>query len=282
MKVKLKIFLLLALLTSVSFLCNAQLAMTVKMNRSHYLQYETIYAKVTIRNDSGHAIVFGKNKRLQGKLLFKIIGTQRVPVEAISNTSYQMEGVIINAGQEQEFIVPVSRFYKLKKCDAYRIYAYIEHNMFEDVYRSNETSFEVNKGFTLWEKIVGVPDFLLASKKQKIKNRTYKMVGLLSGKSRSHYLVIEDKRRVYNVLFLGDALGEEKITHEIDSLSRLHLMIPISPKIFAYLVIDVEGQIDDESVYKRTKTVPGLVRDPQSGKVYVTGGTHAKQKRDYK
>jgi len=282
MKIKLKVFLFLTLLTSISFLCSAQLAMTVKMNRSHYLQYETIYAKVNIRNNSGHAIVFGENKRLHGKLLFKIIGSQQIPIEKIRKTSYDMSGVIIKAGQDKEFIVPVNRFYKLRKCGTYRIYAYIEHNMFEDSYRSNETSFEVNKGFSLWEKVVGIPEFMLSKKKQKIKNRTYKMVGLLSGKSRSHYLVIEDKKRVYSVLFLGDALGEEQITHEIDPLSRLHLMIPISPKIFVHLIIDIDGKIDDESVYRRTKTVPGLVRDPKTGKIYVTGGTHAKKKRDYR
>ncbi len=53
MKAKIKVFLFLVLLTSISFMSNAQLAMTVKMNRSHYLQYEVIYAKVTIRNNSG-------------------------------------------------------------------------------------------------------------------------------------------------------------------------------------------------------------------------------------
>ena len=74
MKVKMKVFLFLILLTSISFLCSAQLAMSIKMNRRNYLQYETIYAKIKIRNNSGHAIVFGDNKRLQGKLLFKIMG----------------------------------------------------------------------------------------------------------------------------------------------------------------------------------------------------------------
>ena len=282
MKSKIKLFLFLTLLTSISFLCNAQLAMKLKMSRSHYLQYETVHAKVTIRNNSGHAIVFGDNKRLQGNLLFKIIGSQSVPVEAIKNRSFPMAGVIIQAGQQKDFIVPVSHLYKLKQCGTFRIYAYVEHNMFEHNYISNEASFEVNKGFTIWKQIVGVPEFMLAEKKQKIKNRTYRLAGLLSGSARSYYLVIEDEKRVYNVLFLGDALGEEKITREVDPLSNLHLMIPISPKIFVHLVIDVNGKIEDESVYKRTKTIPALVRNPKTGKIFVTGGAHAKKKRDYR
>lgn len=282
MKVKMKVFLFLILLTSISFLCSAQLAMSLKMNRSNYLQYETIYAKVKIRNNSGHAIVFGDNKRLHGKLLFKIMGSQNIPVEAIPKMLYPMSGVIIKAGQFKEFVVPISNFYKLRKCGTYRVYAYVEHNMFEDAYRSEETSFEVNKGFVMWTKLVGIPEFMLVRKKQKIKSRTYKLVRLLQGSKKGNYLVIEDKRRIYGVLFLGNSLGEEKITHEIDALSNLHIMVPISPKVFVHIIIDVNGKIEDESVYRRTKTVPSLVRNPNTGKIYVTGGTHAKQKRDYK
>jgi hypothetical protein len=281
MKIKMKVFLLLTLLVSISSLCSAQLAMSLKMNRSHYLQYEKIYARVTIRNNSGHAIIFGDNKRLQGKLLFKIIDNKGIPASALE-ASYPMAGVILNAGQHKDFIVPITNFYNLKKCGTYRIYAYVEHNMFEDVYRSKDTTFEVKKGMVVWERPVGIPEFMLTKKKSKIKKRTYKLISLLEGSKRSNYLSIEDKKRVYSVLFLCYALGEEQITHEVDHMSRLHMMIPMSPKVFVYLVVDVNGKIDEETVYKRTTTVPAIVRSPKSGKIYVTGGTHAKKKRDYR
>ena len=194
MKIKLKIFLFLASLMSISFLCNAQMVITLKMNRSNYLQYERIYAKVDIRNNSGHAIVFGDNKKLHGKLLFKIIDSQNISVEAIPNVSYPMAGVIIPAGEHKEFIVQVSDFYNLKRCGTYRMYAYVEHNMFEDAYRSRETSFEVSKGFVMWERVVGVPDFMQPGKKGKVRNRTYKQVRLLQGSEKGNYLVVEDKK----------------------------------------------------------------------------------------
>jgi hypothetical protein len=282
MKIRTKVFLLLTLLVTMSSLCSAQLAMALKTNRSHYLQYEKIYARVTVRNNSGHAVIFGDNKRLKGKLLFKIIDKKGVSVPALSEASYPMAGVIINAGQHKDFIVPITNFYNLKKCKTYRIYAYIEHNMFEDVYRSKDTTFEVNNGMVIWKRPVGVPEFMLARKKEKIKKRTYKLVALNEGSKKSNYLVIEDRKRIYSVLFLSYALGEEHITHEVDHMSRLHLMIPMSPKVFVYLVVDVNGKIDEETVYKRTKTVPTIVRSPKSGKIYVTGGTHAKKKRDYR
>lgn len=283
MKIKLKIFLFLIIFAAVALLSNAQLAMSLKMNRSNYLQYETVYAKVNIRNNSGHAVIFGDDKRLQGRLLFKIIDLERKPVPAFSEEqSYPMQGVIIEAGQSKEFVVPVSRFYDLKRCDTYRMYAFVEHNMFEDMYRSNDVTFEVNKGIVAWEKTVGIPEFMLSQKKDKVAKRNYKMVTLAEGSQKSNYLVIDDPKRVYSVIFLSYEVGEERIAHEIDEISRLHLLIPMSPKIFVYLIVDISGKIDEESVYRRTQTVPALVRAPDSGKIYVTGGAKAKKDIDYK
>ena len=283
MKIKLKAFLLLLLLTLLPGLCRAQLAISLKMNRTNYLQYEVVYAKISIHNNSGHAVVFGENKRLQGKLLFKIMDNQQNLVgETDKNTSYPMAGIIIEAGKDKEFVVPVSRYYKFKKCGVYRLYAYIEHNMFEETYRSNDAIFEINQGVTVWEQAVGIPEFMHSAKQAKVKTRTYKLVTLMEGGQKSNYLVIEDKKRVYSVIFLSYELGEERITHMIDHISRVHLMIPMSPKIFVYLVVDVKGKIDEETVYKRSQKVPALARVSTTGAVYVTGGAKADKKTDYR
>jgi hypothetical protein len=277
MKISPKLFLLLALFTILPFAAKAQLAMHMKMNRSYYLQYETVYAKVTIHNESGHAIVFGENKKLQGKLLFKIIDNDKNPVAEISETSYPMTGVIIEAGRSKDFIVPVSKYYNLKKCDTYRMYAYVEHNMFKDAYRSNETTFEISSGILRWERTVGIPEFMNSDKSGKIKQRTYKIITLLEGNRKSNYLLIDDKKRIYKVLFLSYELGEERITQQIDHLSRLHLLIPMTPKKFIYLIVDTSGKIDEETVYKRQQSVPALVLSPETGKVYVAGGAKVKE-----
>ncbi|MDD5728398.1 MAG: hypothetical protein PHV59_07545 [Victivallales bacterium] len=282
MNTRIHLLLLTVFLTGLSYTACAQLAMSLKMNRSHYLQYETIYTKISIRNNSGHALVFGNDKRLQGKLLFKIIDNKHSPISPVNENSYPMEGTIINPGESKEFVIPVSDYYDLKKCGTYRIYAYIEHNMFEDVYRSNETVFEINQGVTIWSSTVGIPEFMNPKEKTKVKNRTYRIVTLIMGSQKNNYLVIEDKQRIYSVLFLSQELGEERIAHEIDHISRLHLLVPVTPKIFIYLIIDVSGQIDEETVYKRTQTVPALVRNPENGKVYVTGGDRAQKKVDYR
>ena len=51
---------------------SAQVAMDLTLNRSIYMQYEPIYACVTLRNDSGRPLIFGRKAELQGFLLFEI------------------------------------------------------------------------------------------------------------------------------------------------------------------------------------------------------------------
>ena len=37
----------------------AQLAMKLESNRKNYMTYETVYVKLTMKNQSGHPLVFG-------------------------------------------------------------------------------------------------------------------------------------------------------------------------------------------------------------------------------
>ena len=62
--------LLKLLLTPAALVCAAatfaQVAMDLSLNRTVYMQYEPIYAAVTLRNDSGRALAFGHDPKLQG------------------------------------------------------------------------------------------------------------------------------------------------------------------------------------------------------------------------
>lgn len=68
--------LLKLLLTPAALVCAAatfaQVAMDLSLNRTVYMQYEPIYAAVTLRNDSGRALAFGHDPKLQGFVLFEI------------------------------------------------------------------------------------------------------------------------------------------------------------------------------------------------------------------
>lgn len=62
--------LLKLLLTPAALVCAAatfaQVAMDLSLNRTVYMQYEPIYAAVTLRNDSGRALAFGHDPKHSG------------------------------------------------------------------------------------------------------------------------------------------------------------------------------------------------------------------------
>ena len=45
---------------------SAQIGMDLSLNRTNYMQYEPIYACVTLRNDTARPLLFGKHPKLQG------------------------------------------------------------------------------------------------------------------------------------------------------------------------------------------------------------------------
>ncbi|MCP3965447.1 MAG: hypothetical protein GY750_06610 [Lentisphaerae bacterium] len=280
MKNKVLILILLGafLLPIVSF---GQIAMKMELSRHYYLQYEPVFAKVHMRNDSGHAIAFGHNKRLQGKLLFEITDTKQRRISRIQGKEYPMVGILLRPGATQTVVVPVNEYYDLLKCGRYRIRAYVQHNMFSNVYQSNECSFEVSHGSITWQRTVGIPDFLGKNEISKVKTRTYTIKCLIEGDRKTFYLLVEDKKKIYSIKRVGFELGQERMACDVDNFSRLHIMLPISPKVFTYLIYNINGELEKQQVYKRTKTIPILIRDPRTGKVYVAGGEKALKKLDY-
>ena len=80
---------------------------------------------------------------------------------------------------------------------------------------------------------------------------------------------------------LGVLLGREVPKGEIDSLNRLHILLPVSPKIFHYQVFDWDGEREVNKVYRSAKQVPVLFRDTASGSVRIVGGEAAQPGVDY-
>ena len=52
-----------------------QIAMKAEVAQNRFLQYEPVYLRLTMRNMSGHPLVFGEHSGLRGALRFEITGT---------------------------------------------------------------------------------------------------------------------------------------------------------------------------------------------------------------
>lgn len=262
----------------------AQISLELRLSRTVFMQYETVFARVKMRNYSGQPLIFGDSKELKGALLFDIRdGSRSAALPPLDAQVYALDGVVLMPGETQTVIVPLNNFYNLNRLGVYRLHAYVRHGQLKDLFKSNELKFEVNPGVTLWNRQVGVPDVLkVAGQKNASPDRTYSVRVMQDRSIRYLFLVIEDEKLIYAVTRIGRETGVEKFKADIDLLSRAHMIVPVAPKVFRYLVVNVNGQLEEERYLKSSaKSNPNLVNDPTTGRVYVVGGAEAIASIDY-
>ncbi len=271
-----KNFLLLGLMFVLAatpfFPASAQIGMKLEFQKRMYLQHEPVVAKVTLRNDSGQTLAFGEDENLRGELKFEILDrNQRVAKELSADRI--MAGMIIKAGEENSIYVNLNLYYDLTDENRYDIRAYIKHPMMTKNYESNHKVVEVSKGVVEWSRKVGLPTYMLDPKKPKMdKSRMFKIITLMNMGRKQLYVTLEDNSYFYAVSSICTVLGQEDFVTEIDHLGRLHLLVPIAPKEFKYIVMDLNGELETDTFYRTTNTSPVMARDPNSGRVYLVGG----------
>lgn len=258
----------------------AQIALKLVMNRQDYICFEKVFAKVEMRNDSGHAIAFGHDQKLQGELLFEIKDAQGKILDKVNEATPPVIGLILRAGETKEFVIQVSRYYNLNKSSKYQMMAYVKHALFQDEYRSNMVYFNIEDGYLFWSRSVGIPDFSDNQQANKIKTRFFNIKTIFETSKKVYYLVVEDEKTIHTIRRIGYELGSEVPSFDVDMFSRLHVLLPISPRVFNYFIFDIKGTLEKREVYKKTKTIPALIRDAK-GNIIVAGGEIAKKGVDY-
>ena len=261
----------------------AQLGLEISLNRKVYMRYEPIYACVTIRNDSGRPLLFGKDPRLQGFVLFEIRDSRGRVIPQRTNADISVTGLLLGPGEVKNMIIPIQKYYNLDRCDDYSINVFVSHNQLSEEYQSRDTYFRIDTGIKVWSRSVGIADVSGESRGDTpAKERTYSICALSEAANRFYYLVVEDKERTYGVMRVGREIGREKFSAEVDMLSRIHLLMPISPRVFHYLSFSIDGETIDNSYWKTSSTIPMLYRDPKSGMVARIGGAEARIGIDFR
>lgn len=289
-----RIFLLLFLLglfTGPAVPLHAQLSVELRISQLNYLLYEAIFARVFIRNISGHAIAFGERNELQGSLRFEIqthenVGKRYLPLIDPALTP-PLTGSIIPAGATREYTFNLRDYYDIRATGRYGIRAVVRHNRFRDEYLSPLVSFNVVNGMLFRKIPVGVPSFEeditgKNSSGTKIQQRCYHILSYFTGKIHVYNLMIDDDQVVYANRRIGFNLGPTLSPEcEVDFLSRLNLLMPANAKVFAYYRFTPDGRLDQRRILLKTASRPRLVVDTKTGSVSVIGGREARRDLDY-
>lgn len=266
----------------VPFLLCAQLGIKMEFNRKDYMLYEPIHVCVTLRNDSGKALLFGSNPKLQGFLLFDIRDGKNNRIPQRKEAELNMTGLFLGPGETKSISVPLHRYYQLERTGSYLVHVYVSHNLLDNEYQVKQGEFiRIHNGIEVWRTTVGIPD-LTGKNTGPAKSRTYSIRGLDINGERYFYLVVEDETTVYGVTHIGYQYGQNKFFAETDMLSRIHLLVPMSHKVFHYLSFGLDGTNIESSYWKKTGTIPALYRDPTTGKVSRIGGAPAVPGVDFK
>lgn len=268
----------LALLSSSS---HAQVSLSVAINRANYLLYETVYAKVVLRNYSGQALAFSDDPEATGSLKFTIDMPDHTTAETRKGAYNPLVGTIIKPGATEEVLVPLTSMYVITKPGNYRVKAKLGHKLLGKEYQSEAFTFSICNGLTVWERVMGVPDLFKKKPDDVLPPRKAKVVTFNDGRDKVYCLILEDEKFVYGVARIGSDIGNFPPSCEVDGLCRIHIVLQVSPNVFSYFIYDINCELREKEVYVKTQTVPTLVLDNKEGTVVVVGGRKAVKDQDY-
>jgi len=277
-----KKFSLILLFSSVfisSFSLFAQLAMSLKLNGESYIRYEKIYAKLTIKNQSGQTIVFGTNEKLQGKITFQIDTMRGEAPRKIQEPEFEIKDTLLQAGDKTSLSIPLTKYFEFPNAGRYRVKAIVSHSQLPKAYETEPVEFNIVNGDVVWTTSAGVP----LDDEGTIDKRKYSIISYFDGNSKILCLLVDDEKHIYGLTKIGFDIGTVKPECEVDNLSNLHMLIQNSASVFSYFVYDINCRLEDKEVYKRIDeyTTPHLFKDEKTGRINVIGGILAVEGQDY-
>ena len=261
----------------------AQLAMKLELNKQNYIQYEQIRAKLIIKNQTGHPIIFGKNEKLKGKIRFEIERSGGEKPKLLSDSSCKIEEKLLKAGEQESFSIPLSKCFRFNGEGKYRVKAIVSHVQIPKEYESNEVEFSIVHGNVIWSTKIGVPSVSEKGKKgEKIAGREYSIISYHDGEHKLYYLMVQDDNYAYGLASLGFDIGTRQPECMVDRLSRLHILLQAGPDIYSYFIYDTNCNLEEKAVYKRLEgSVIKLFKDEKTDRISVAGGIKASAGSDY-
>ena len=140
------------LLLSALFFCFcmplfAQLGMHLVLNRRVYMQYEPVYACISLRNNSGKTLIFGQDPKLQGFIYFLIVDRNGRTIAKRPGREISTTGLVLRPGETRSLVLQIGDFYELDNPGSYSVNVCVTHNMLSKEYKCRvERNFVIETG----------------------------------------------------------------------------------------------------------------------------------------
>lgn len=246
---------------------HAQLRVDLEFNKSLYVLYEPIIAKVTIENLTGRDILLFDD---DGRRWFTFEmssrgGTAIPPYETMG----ELSPLIVKQGETATRRINITPLYPVREYGMYRVRANIYFSALEQYFSSPYRNFDVSDGQVIWSQEVGVPE----PENTQDRRRLYTLLRHETGTSMFLYARIAnpDNAMVYGTYPLGRLLVGQRPQTVLDSRNVLHVFHQSAPRLFVHSEVGLNGQLLSRTRYLETNTRPAIRRS-RDGAVFIRGG----------
>jgi hypothetical protein len=256
----------------------AQIAVRIETDRPKYLRYEPIMLSITVRNDSGNALIFGDTSQEDGYLSFRVRTRDGMEVHQTPSGANPVAGLVLGAGETKQLAFPLNSVCTMHREGMYHVEVQIGHARLRHDYRSNSVAIEVRDGIVEWRRTIGMPQ---ADPTGRIPERVVSLLVMHEDQGDTYCLRMEDDGAVYATVRLGARMGGAKPSCDVDGISHVHVLYLDRPRLYVHHVFDQNLTIVQTKHYVFEQTAPRLTRDNELGRVQVVGGRLAVAGKDY-
>jgi len=252
-----------------SFAQSSGVVVELVLDENVYLPGEEIPVGVRISNLSGRPITFGSTpnwltfyaETKKGDIVARL---GSVPVEG----EFTLESS--KAGTKFWNIQP---YFDFQETGVHLVFAEIKLPEWSDRVLSEPVTFTLQGARKLWEVSFGVPP-AEGSTNSPPEIRRYALQSAIRTRDRNLYARVtnEDETRIFRVVFLDRLLSFSNPAQQLDSRSRLHVLLQTGGNTYSYCVITPDGELAVRQKHEIvTGSRPRLVKT-SDGDIEVTGG----------
>ncbi len=256
----------------------AQVGINLKTDRTKYFRYEPVWAEVTLCNFTANPLAFGTDDAPAGHLRFTAESKDGLPLAPTDPKANPVAGLRLGAGETKTLKLKLSELFNVQKDGIYVVTAQVGHERLSQDYRSESVAISVNGGQVVWTREFGLP---APVSKQTIPSRRATLVVFPDGKHDQFALQVEDDRMVYGLVRIGARISGSPPQCDVDAFSSIHVLFMSRPRLADYRVYDWDLTLKQTKLFMMDASAPMLSRDPDVGRVMVSGGRLAIEGRDY-
>ncbi|MEM9481491.1 MAG: hypothetical protein AAGA58_17715 [Verrucomicrobiota bacterium] len=259
------------LFSAVAFLAapvaHAQLIVDLQFEKNVFIAYEPVPVTVTVLNRAGQDVVLaGPNKT--NWLSFHIERDHELVAPARKMPTFKP--VLIREGETYQKTVMLNSIFQIGDYGTYRVRGSVYLPSFQSFHSSNEKKINITSGTKVWHQGYGQRNFSTGGANL----REYSLITHRTGSTSELYVRVrdQDQRRVLSTYSIGKLVNIDEPQVTLDGENNLHVLHMGAPKAYAHTVIDGDGNVLKQEVYRDSQRSKPILKVNQVGGVRVEGG----------